>query len=93
MAPLGDIGNWDQPNKHGDASMYVAEEGGWCWMPTLIRTMAGKKILDLLANPLIAIIRVWWPFELVLQEPLSPWEPFLTKISFVCTVFTGTNHT
>jgi len=28
MAPLGNIGNWDQSNKHCDTGMYVVEEGG-----------------------------------------------------------------
>jgi hypothetical protein len=29
-------GNWDQPNKRGDAGMYVAEEG--CMMQEMERT-------------------------------------------------------
>ena len=37
MEPRGDIGSWDQPNKLGDACMYVAEEGGYCVMSNLVR--------------------------------------------------------
>ena len=41
MAPLGDIYNWDQPNKHGVAGMYVGEEGG---QPILYENGGLKKI-------------------------------------------------